>query len=1118
MPVATTADLLAALRLHRLLDPARLAEAEGPIARQCPDPRALARELVRYGWLTAYQAEQLLRGDGRGLTLGSYVLLDKLGEGGMGAVFKARHSKLGRAVALKVIRKERLGSEAAVKRFRREIRAAAQLDHPNVVLAYDADEDGGTHFFAMELVEGTDLARLVKQRGPLPVREACDYVRQAALGLQHAFERGLVHRDVKPANLLLTAAGVVKLLDLGLARLEVPEGGESSSTLTQEGTAMGTPDYMAPEQALRAHEADIRADLYALGGTLFSLLTGRVPFAGGSATEKLLRRQVEAAPDVRARRPDVPEPVAAVVAKLLARRPEERYQTPAELAFALADVFRARPAAPPAGGTAAERTLADPADNPFANIDVPTGDRTAALPAVGPRRGARRPLVLAAAVSGLLLAGVLAAVFWPGAGRPPGGGPLTSAERQPTPQEVAAEAERQRRAEADDALKTLVEKAADPRMTFAEFAGDVAAFKAKFGGTPAANRAAGLLMKLPSPLDQLDPAKIPEDAKAEWQALGYDGKDVVAVLGDHTRRHWGPAWSVAYSPDGKLFATGGDDPAVRVWDSATLQQRAMLKLVRDRPRNLAWTPDSRQLFIASHDATLWLRDVASDRPPRAFQGNKHHSWSVAVSGDGRRVWGGGYDHNVHVWEVESGQELRSFEGHKGWVNGIATFGDGRYGLSGSSDGTIRLWDLEADKEVRRFEGLPQDDPVTCLAISSDGKRALSGQYEDALVRVWDVETGKQVGRLEGHTAAVTSVRYSTDGNRAISGSSDATIRLWDLATGKELCRFTGHQRWVQGVSLSPDGKQAVSGGDDGVVRVWDVATAQEVQPLDTTRNPGNWTFSPDGRHAAFAIDKTLYVWDLTGWREERRLEGHANPIRSAAFTPDGKRLLSGDNGGFLFLWEVDTGKTLSQAKDREQVNALSFAADGRHVLTAPHGEVVLWDVEGRQETAAFETGTPGFVVTTLLTPDGRRAIAGANDSTIHIWDVAGRRKVRRLDKAYWNPALSPDGRLLAYLDTNTWRIQLWNLEKDAPAEPSTIGEGDHCRDLTFAPDGKQLAATYDDAHLRLYDVATGKKLREWQMPAPAGTSFAPDGRHLAVGNINGTVYVLRLDTPPAARP
>ena len=275
--VMSNSALLDALRQYRLLDAAQLEELEA-LAGRFPDPKALAGELIRRGWLTPYQANQIFAGRGCELLLGSYVLLERLGEGGMGQVFKAQNWKLGKIVALKLIRKERLAKPDAVRRFQREVRAPPRLcRHPNIVHAYDADEIDGTHLLVMEYVEGaTDLARLVKQNGPLPVAQACEYIRQAALGLQHAYERGLVHRDIKPHNLLLTADGqTVKVLDMGLARLDPLPGDDRSATMTQEGAVMGTPDYIAPEQALDSHTVDIRADLYSLGCTFYYLLTGK---------------------------------------------------------------------------------------------------------------------------------------------------------------------------------------------------------------------------------------------------------------------------------------------------------------------------------------------------------------------------------------------------------------------------------------------------------------------------------------------------------------------------------------------------------------------------------------------------------------------------------------------------------------------------------------------------------------------------------------------------------------------------------------------------------------------------------------------------------------------------
>src|SRR5579871_865034 len=252
------------LRRASLLKPEQFAELS-QLQRKVTDPRALASELVRRGWLTNYQAKQVLAGKVDELSLGSYVVLDLLGEGGMGQVFKARHAKLGKVVALKVIRRDYTTHPDAVRRFQREIEAASRVSHPHIVHSLDAESSGDSHFLVMEYIEGTDLARLLKEKGPLPVAQSCDYIRQAALGLQHAHEKGMVHRDIKPANLLLSkphgapAAGLIKIADMGLARWRSTDD-SSSKGLTREGSVLGTVDYVAPEQAMDSHAVDIRAD------------------------------------------------------------------------------------------------------------------------------------------------------------------------------------------------------------------------------------------------------------------------------------------------------------------------------------------------------------------------------------------------------------------------------------------------------------------------------------------------------------------------------------------------------------------------------------------------------------------------------------------------------------------------------------------------------------------------------------------------------------------------------------------------------------------------------------------------------------------------------------------
>jgi serine/threonine protein kinase len=348
-------DFFEALCRYHLLVPEQLDEVTRVLWPRSPDARALAKELIQRDWLTPYQVNQLFQGRGDSLVLGQYVLVERLGEGGMGYVFKARHHGLGRVVALKLIRKDRLTSPGAVRRFHHEIQAAARLCHPNVVQAYDADEINGQHFYIMEYVPGIDLAKLVRRSGALPVVQACEYVRQAALGLQHAHEMRMIHRDIKPGNLLLTTrpagAGrppeeLVKVLDMGLALISrANDDGDSSASsssgeLTREGVVMGTADYIAPEQALNSHDVDIRADIYSLGCTLYFLLAGRVPFPGRNTAERLLKHHLETPPALDQFRPGLSPAVAAVVSRLMAKIPADRYQTPAEAAQALGEVVR----------------------------------------------------------------------------------------------------------------------------------------------------------------------------------------------------------------------------------------------------------------------------------------------------------------------------------------------------------------------------------------------------------------------------------------------------------------------------------------------------------------------------------------------------------------------------------------------------------------------------------------------------------------------------------------------------------------------------------------------------------------------------------------------------------
>ena len=338
MPIPSTLpEFLELVRKSTLVEPAALDDflRRSVVAAAADTPEDLAAVLVRDGLLTSFQAELLLQGRWRGFNLGRYKVLQPIGAGGMGQVYLCEHLFMRRRVALKVLPAERARNAADLERFYREARAVAALDHPNIVRAYDMDREGPLHFLAMEYVDGLSLQQVITQQGPLSPRRAAQYLRQAALGLHHAFSAKLVHRDIKPANLLVDRSGIVKLLDLGLARFF--EDADDLSARNDE-TILGTADYIAPEQTSNSHEVDTRADIYSLGATFYFCLTGQPPFPGGSVAQKMMGHYAKKPKSIRSYRNDVPDDLIAIIEKMMAKDPDKRYQVPADVALAVASL------------------------------------------------------------------------------------------------------------------------------------------------------------------------------------------------------------------------------------------------------------------------------------------------------------------------------------------------------------------------------------------------------------------------------------------------------------------------------------------------------------------------------------------------------------------------------------------------------------------------------------------------------------------------------------------------------------------------------------------------------------------------------------------------------------